>query len=80
MMFVSLLPSAVLVIRGKRGSGGHGVLTPSRHYQDLAVGPGQAVAEHTVPFTAPPQGATLQPPSSVAPAQVAKSRGAREER
>lgn len=50
---VLLHPTAVLGLRGKPGWAGHGVLTPSQLYQDLAVEPGQAVVEHKVPCAAP---------------------------
>lgn len=53
MITVLLCPTAVLGIRGKPGWAGHGVLTPSQLYQDLAMEPAQAVVEHKVPFAAP---------------------------
>lgn len=72
MIPVLLRPTAVLGLRGKPGWAGHGVLTPSQLYQDLAMEPGQAVVEHKVPFAAPSSRC-----HSVAPAQVAESRVAR---
>lgn len=67
MSSVFLHPAAVLVIRGEPGGEDMGFSHPLHFIQDLATGPGQAVAEFKVPFAAPPGAATLQPTSFPGP-------------
>ena len=53
MSSVFLHPASVLVIRGEPGGEDMGLSHPLHFIQDLAAGPGQAMAELKVPFDNP---------------------------